>query len=50
MPKYQVRGVVNYEGEVEADSEPDAYEMGWSFEELLHYDSVEDIVVVELED
>ena len=50
MPKYQVMVVVNYEGYVEADSKEDAYEMGWSFEELLHYDSVEDIVVVELED
>jgi hypothetical protein len=54
MPRYYVKIQVNYDGEIEADSEEQAEEMAWSGyygdDAPLTYDSVENIDVEELEE
>jgi len=53
MPKYYVEIQVNYDGEIEADSEEQATDLAWSAyygdDALLEYASVENITVEELE-
>jgi len=53
MPTYYVKIQVNYDGEIEADSEEQAEEMAWSGyygnDAVLDYASVESIEVEELE-
>ena len=54
MPKYYVKVQVNYDGEIEAESEAQAEEMAWHSyygdDAVLQYDSVESIDVEELEE
>jgi len=54
MPRYYVKIQVNYDGEIEAESEEQAEEMAWSAyygdDASLQYDSVENIDVEELEE
>lgn len=50
MPKYYVRTVVVYTGEIEAESAQEAELKGWDFDVELTYDSVYAIDVEELED
>jgi len=49
MPRYYVKTIVHYTGEVEADSEVEAEEMGWNLDEDVVYDCVFHIVVEECE-
>jgi hypothetical protein len=49
MPKYYVKVMVEYSGDVEAESEKEAEEMGWDFDELA-YDGVYSIEVEEIEE
>ena len=50
MPKYYVKTVVEYSGEVEAEDEEAAKEMGWDFDSELAYDGVYSIDVEEIEE
>lgn len=50
MPKYYVKVMVEYSGEVEADSEKEAEEMGWDFDGELAYDGIYSIEVDEIEE
>jgi hypothetical protein len=50
MPKYYVKVMVEYSGEVEAESEKEAEEMGWDFDSELAYDGVYSIEVEEIEE
>ena len=45
MPTYFVKTVVEYSNEVEAENEAEAEEIGWKFEDELHYDGVYSIDV-----
>jgi hypothetical protein len=45
MPTYYVKTIVEYSGEVEADSEEEAEAMGWKFDDELQYDGVYSIDV-----
>jgi len=49
MGRYYVKTVVEYSGEVYADSQAEAEELGWKWETELQYDGVYDITVDELE-
>lgn len=49
MPTYYVKTIVEFSGEVEAENEAEAEEIGWKWEDQLHYDGVYDITVEELE-
>lgn len=50
MPTYNVKVVVEYEYEVEADNEDLAEKQGWNYEEYQNWGSVYSIDVEELED
>jgi hypothetical protein len=54
MPKYYVKVQVNYDGEIEADSEEQAEQLAWHSyygdDAPLVYDSVESIDVEEIEE
>lgn len=50
MPTYYVKTIVEYSGEVEAENEAEAEELGWKFEDELHYDGVYSIDVEELDE
>lgn len=50
MPKYYVKTIVEFSNEVEADSEAEAEQIGWNWEDDLNYDGVYSIEVEELED
>ena len=50
MPKYYVKVMVEYSGDVEAESEKEAEEMGWDFDSELAYDGVYSIEVEEIEE
>jgi hypothetical protein len=50
MPKYYVKVMVEYSGDVEAESEKEAEEMGWDFDGQLAYDGVYSIEVEEIEE
>ena len=54
MPKYYVKVQVNYDGEIEAESEAQAEELAWHSyygdDAVLQYDSVESIDVEEIEE
>ena len=50
MPRFEVTTLVEYCGEVEADSREEAEQMGWSWEDNLNYFAVESIEVAELDD
>jgi hypothetical protein len=47
---YYVKTIVEYSGEVEADSEAEAEAIGWKFDEELQYDGVYSIDVEELDE
>lgn len=49
MPRFYVKTVVEYSGEVYADSEAEAEELGWKWDDELGYDGVYSIEVEELE-
>ena len=49
MPKFYVKTIVEYSGEVYADSEAEAEEIGWKFDDELGYDGVYSIEVEEIE-
>lgn len=48
MPTYDVKVVVEYQYEVEADSEDDAEKQGWEYEDYLHSGEVYSIDVDEI--
>ena len=48
MPLFYVKTIVEYSGEVYADSEAEAEEIGWKFDDELGYDGVYSIEVEEL--
>jgi hypothetical protein len=48
MPKYDVRVVVEYMYEVEADSEEAAEAEGWNYEDYAHHGQVDSIDVDEI--
>lgn len=50
MARFYVKTTVTFCGEVEADSEAEAEQLGWEWEDLLYYDGVYDIKVDELDD
>jgi hypothetical protein len=52
MGIYYVRTIVEYGGEVEADTAEEAEKMGWNWDTELHYHGVEyiDVEVVEEDD
>ena len=50
MPTYNVKVVVEYEYEVEADNEDLAEKEGWNYEEYAHWGSVYSIDVEELDE
>ena len=50
MATYYVKTIVEYSGEVEADSEAEAEAMGWKFDDELQYDGVYSIDVELLEE
>lgn len=50
MPKYFITTTVTFCGEVEAASRDEAEQMGWMWEDELHYDGVYSIEVEEMED
>jgi hypothetical protein len=50
MAKYYVTTMVTFYGEVEADSEEQAEQMGWDWEDNFVYDGVYSIEVQEAED
>lgn len=50
MAKFEVTVMVEYCGEVEADSREEAEAMGWDWEDNLNYFAVDSIEVAELED
>jgi hypothetical protein len=50
MPKYEVTVMVEYCGEVEAESREAAEAMGWDWEDNLNYFAVDSIEVAELDD
>lgn len=50
MPTYNVKVVVEYEYEVEADNEEKAEKMGWEYEDYANWATVDEITVEELED
>jgi hypothetical protein len=47
MPTYYIKTVVHYEYEVEADSEEDAAELGWMYENYPMFASVYSVDVEE---
>jgi hypothetical protein len=47
---YYVKTIVEFSAEVEADSEAEAEEIGWKWEDELHYDGVYSIDVELLDD
>ena len=49
MGKYYIKTVVEWSGEVYADTAEEAEAMGWNWETELMYDGVYDIKVEELE-
>ena len=50
MPNYNVKVIVEYEYEVEADNEEMAEAEGWKYEDYANWSSVYSIDVEELED
>jgi hypothetical protein len=50
MPNYNVKVIVEYEYEVEADNEEQAEKMGWEYEDYANWSSVYSIDVEELEE
>lgn len=50
MGTYRIRTLVSYDYEVEADSEEQAEELGWSYEDYPYSASVEEITVEEIEE
>ena len=50
MSKYYVKTIVEFVGEVEADTPEEAEAKGWEWEDELVYDGVYSIEVEELED
>lgn len=50
MARYDVKVVVEYYYEVEADSRDEAEEMGYDYEEYQHSGQVESITVEEIEE
>ena len=50
MPKFYVKTIVEYSGEVYADSEAEAEEIGWKFDDELGYDGVYSIEVEQMDD
>jgi len=50
MPKFQIDMTVNFSGEVEADTEEEAYEDFIRQREYRFFDSVEDEFIQQLED
>lgn len=50
MPKYNVRVVVEYQYEVEADNKKEAEEQGWKYEDYSGFAEVDEIEVEEVED
>ena len=49
MPRFFVKTIVEYSGEVYADSEAEAEAIGWKFDNELGYDGVYSIEVEEIE-
>ncbi len=49
MPKFYVMTTVTFCGEVEAADRDEAEQMGWQWEDELHYDGVYSIEVEEME-
>ena len=49
MGRFYVKTIVEFSAEVEAVSEAEAEEIGWKWEDELHYDGVYSIEVEELE-
>lgn len=50
MSKYYVKTVVEFGAEIEADSEEEAEQKGWEWEDELVYEGVYSIQVEEVED
>lgn len=50
MPNYNVKVIVEYEYEVEADSEEIAEQEGWNYEDYQNWGSVYSIDVEELDE
>lgn len=50
MPKYYIEMTVNYEGEVEADTEEEARDYFISKRESMYYESLESENIEEIED
>ena len=50
MGKYYVQTIVTFGGEVEADSEEEAEQKGWEWEDELLYEGVYSIQVEEMDD
>jgi hypothetical protein len=50
MPKFAVKTIVEFYGEVEADTAAEAEQKGWEWEDELVYDGVYSIEVEELEE
>lgn len=50
MPTYNVNVIVEYNYEVEADSQQEAEEMGWDYEDYAHFGEVNVIDVEEIEE
>ena len=50
MPKFYIKTVVEFGGEVEAASRDEAEQMGWMWEDELMYEGVYSIDVEEMED
>ncbi len=49
MPTFDVKVIVEYNYEVEADSPEEAEEQGWQYEDYAHFADVYSIDVVEQE-
>lgn len=50
MAKYYVQTLVTFGGEVEADSQEEAEQKGWEWEDELLYEGVYEIQVEEMEE
>lgn len=50
MPLFEVTTMIEYVGEVRADSREEAESMGYDWEENLNYFSIDSIKVVEIEE
>lgn len=50
MAKFYVQTLVTFGGEVEADSQEEAEQKGWEWEDELLYEGVYEILVEEMEE